>query len=81
MQARGNYRLILNPFLYPDMKLPCMDKRGITYACVNSGAEGKIVWSIFALKFKDGSVVWVLHKGEATPAMKTLENLPNASGF
>ncbi|KAK8618873.1 hypothetical protein V6N13_132851 [Hibiscus sabdariffa] len=41
MRARGNYRLILNARLYPDMKLTNMDKRGITFACMNTTGEEK----------------------------------------
>ncbi|KAF2301333.1 hypothetical protein GH714_022859 [Hevea brasiliensis] len=56
MRARGNYRLILNASLYPDMKLTNMDKRGVTFACMNSTGENKDGLSTFALKFKDGSI-------------------------
>ncbi|KAL6972814.1 hypothetical protein U1Q18_041450 [Sarracenia purpurea var. burkii] len=88
MRARGNYRLILNASLYPDMKLANMDKRGITFACVNcTGEEGKDGLSTFALKFKDGSVVEEFdaavteYKGKAPPAvMKTPENSPKEPG-
>ncbi|KAH8521067.1 hypothetical protein H0E87_002207 [Populus deltoides] len=57
MRARGNFRLILNANIYPDMKLTNMDKRGITFACMNSIGEGKDSLSTFALKFKDSSIV------------------------
>ncbi|KAJ4959329.1 hypothetical protein NE237_026440 [Protea cynaroides] len=57
MRAKGNLRLILNASLYPDMKLTNMDKRGITFACINSTGECKEGLSTFALKFKDGSIV------------------------
>ncbi|KAA0059280.1 nuclear pore complex protein NUP50A isoform X1 [Cucumis melo var. makuwa] len=57
MRARGNYRLILNASLYPDMKLTNMDKRGITFACMNSTIDGKDGLSTFGVKFKDVSIV------------------------
>ncbi|OUZ99731.1 Ran binding domain [Macleaya cordata] len=86
MRARGNYRLILNASLYPDMKLTNMDKRGITFACLNSSTgEGNDGLSTFALKFKDGSVVEefrtvvTAHKGKKTTVLKTPENSPKAS--
>lgn len=82
MRARGNYRLILNASLYPDMKLTNMDKKGITFACVNSTSEGKDGLSTFALKFKDASIVEEFraavteHKGKASTVLKTPENSP-----
>ncbi|CAK7356646.1 unnamed protein product [Dovyalis caffra] len=85
MRARGNFRLILNASLYPDMKLTNMDKRGITFACMNSIGEGKDSLSTFALKFKDGSIVEefraavTAHKDKAPAALKTPENSPKAS--
>ncbi|XP_010249826.1 PREDICTED: nuclear pore complex protein NUP50A-like [Nelumbo nucifera] len=85
MRARGNYRLILNANLYPDMKLTNMDKRGVTFACVNSTGEGKDGLSTFALKLKDGSIVEefrasvTAHKGKMTAVLKTPENSPKAS--
>ncbi|KAG9448976.1 hypothetical protein H6P81_008941 [Aristolochia fimbriata] len=85
MRARGNYRLILNANLYPDMKLTNMDKRGITFVCINSATEGKDGLSTFALRFKDGSVVEDFrgavteHKGKKTASLKTPENSPKAS--
>ncbi|KAI7742972.1 hypothetical protein M8C21_020302 [Ambrosia artemisiifolia] len=57
MRAKGNYRLILNASLFPDMKLTNMEKKGITFACLNSAGEGKDVLSTFALKFKDAAIV------------------------
>ncbi|XP_010535153.1 PREDICTED: nuclear pore complex protein NUP50A-like [Tarenaya hassleriana] len=85
MRARGNYRLILNAGLFPEMKLTNMDKKGITFACVNSIGEGKDGLSTFALKFKDPTFVEVFraavmkHKDgkqvEAAP-LKTPENSP-----
>lgn len=85
MRARGNYRLILNASLYPDMKLTNMDKRGITFACMNSIGEGKDGLSTFALKFKDASIVEefraaiTAHKGQTATVLKTPENSPKAS--
>ncbi|XP_010925322.1 nuclear pore complex protein NUP50B [Elaeis guineensis] len=85
MRARGNYRLILNASLYPDMSFTSMDKRGITFACVNSAGEGKNALTTFALKFKDSSMVEefrgvvTAHKGKKDPVLKTPENSPKAS--
>lgn len=85
MRARGNYRLILNASLYSDMKLTNMDKRGITFACINSTGENKDGLSTFALKFKDGSIVEEFrtvveaHKGKTATDLKTPENSPKAS--
>ncbi|KAK7294170.1 hypothetical protein RJT34_17054 [Clitoria ternatea] len=82
MRSRGNYRLILNARLYPDMKLTNMDKKGVTFACINSSTEGKDGLSTFALKFKDGSIVEefkaavMAHKAEASTVSKTPENFP-----
>ncbi|XVF86581.1 hypothetical protein PTKIN_Ptkin18bG0053600 [Pterospermum kingtungense] len=85
MRARGNYRLILNASLYPDMKLTNMEKRGITFACMNSTGEEKEGLSTFALKFKDASVVEefraavMAYKGNTAAVLKTPENSPKAS--
>ncbi|CAA7013710.1 unnamed protein product [Microthlaspi erraticum] len=94
MRAKGNYRLILNASVYPEMKLAAMDKKGITFACVNSVSEGKEGLSTFALKFKDPTIVEEFrvaiekHKGskpveeEAEAAalpLKTPENSPAAT--
>ncbi|KAL4368453.1 hypothetical protein GQ457_05G023920 [Hibiscus cannabinus] len=85
MRARGNYRLILNAGLYPDMKLTNMDKRGITFACMNSTSEEKEGLSTFALKFKDASIVEefrvavMAHKGSDATVLKTPENSPKAT--
>ncbi|XP_058074756.1 nuclear pore complex protein NUP50B-like [Magnolia sinica] len=85
MRARGNYRLILNASLYPDMKLTNMDKKGITFACVNSASgEGKHGLTTFALKFRDGSIAdefrgaVTAHKGKKDDGLKTPENSPKA---
>ncbi|KAL0463891.1 UNVERIFIED_CONTAM: Nuclear pore complex protein A [Sesamum latifolium] len=80
MRARGNYRLILNASLFPDMKLTNMDKKGITFACVNTASEGKDGLSTIALKFKDASIVEdfraavMEHKSKTAAALKTPEN-------
>ncbi|KAG0463908.1 hypothetical protein HPP92_019977 [Vanilla planifolia] len=85
MRARGNYRLILNASLYPDMTLTSMDKKGITFACINIAGEGKTDLNTFALKFKDSSFmeefrsVVTEHKGKKTSVLKTPENSPKAS--
>ncbi|KAL4589170.1 hypothetical protein LXL04_002074 [Taraxacum kok-saghyz] len=92
MRARGNYRLILNASIFPDMKLTNMEKKGITFACVNStGEEGKESLSTFALKFKDSTIVEEFrdavtqHKDAAVSVsgsvscLKTPENSPKAS--
>ncbi|KAJ0960843.1 hypothetical protein J5N97_001292 [Dioscorea zingiberensis] len=85
MRAKGNYRLILNASLYPDMSLTNMDKKGITFACINSAGEGKDGLSTYALKFKDVSFVEEFrgivsaHKGKKPAILKTPENSPKAS--
>lgn len=85
MRTRGNFRLILNASLFPDMKLTNMDKRGITFACVNSIEEGKDGLSTFALKFKDAFMVGEFracvmeHKGKLQVDLKTPENSPKTS--
>ncbi|KAI5392598.1 nuclear pore complex protein NUP50A [Lathyrus oleraceus] len=82
MRSKGNYRLILNARLYPEMKLTNMEKKGVTFACAT---EGKTGLSTFALKFRDGSIVEdfkaaiTAHKGEASTTVKTPENSPKAS--
>ncbi|CAN1339678.1 Nuclear pore complex protein NUP50B [Linum perenne] len=64
-------------------KLTNMDKRGITFACINSVGEGQEALSTFALKFRDGSIVEdfraavMQHKDHNTSAvLKTPENSP-----
>ncbi|KAK9690313.1 hypothetical protein RND81_09G119100 [Saponaria officinalis] len=85
MRAKGNLRLILNASLYADLKLTKMEKKGITFACINSANDGKDSLSTFALKFKDGSIVEVFssavsaHKGKPTSSSKTPENSPKVS--
>ncbi|KAE9467819.1 hypothetical protein C3L33_00284, partial [Rhododendron williamsianum] len=81
-EGRVNSRLILNACLYSDMKLANMDKRGITFACMNSASEGKDTLSTFALKFKDASIVEEFresvteYKGKTAAVLKTPENSP-----
>ncbi|KAJ0785213.1 putative Ran binding domain, PH-like domain superfamily, nuclear pore complex, NUP2/50/61 [Helianthus annuus] len=88
MRARGNYRLILNASIFPDMKLTNMEKKGITFACLNSTGEGQNGLSTFALKFKDASIVEEFrsvvmeHKGNPSTGalnLKTPENSPKES--
>ncbi|CDO98072.1 unnamed protein product [Coffea canephora] len=85
MRTRGNYRLILNASLYPDMKLTDMEKKGVTFACVNSIGDGKDGLSTFALRFKDASIVdefracVIEHKAKNPVTLKTPENSPKAS--
>ncbi|CAI0442532.1 unnamed protein product [Linum tenue] len=85
MRSKGNLRLILNANLFSDIKLANMEKRGITFACINSIGEAKEeALSTFALKFKDGSIVEdfraavTQHKDDNNPApvLKTPENSP-----
>lgn len=82
MRTRGNYRLILNANLYPEMKLTSMDKKGITFACVNSAGDGKDGLSTIALKFKDVSIVEEFraavmeHKDRKAGSLKTPQNSP-----
>ncbi|KAJ8553373.1 hypothetical protein K7X08_024051 [Anisodus acutangulus] len=84
MRTKGNYRLILNASLYPEIKLANMEKRGVTFACLNSAGDGKGL-STIALKFKDASIVEEFraavaeHKGTTTGSLKTPENSPKAS--
>ncbi|KAI4970468.1 hypothetical protein ZWY2020_001382 [Hordeum vulgare] len=56
MRAKGNYRLVLNASLYDDMSLKDMEKKGVTFACVNSTGESPAGLTTFALKFKDTGV-------------------------
>nr|BAO49702.1 nuclear pore complex protein Nup50b [Nicotiana benthamiana] len=82
MRTRGNYRLILNANLYPEMKLTNMDKKGVTFACMNSAGDGKDGLSTIALKFKDASIVEEFravvmeHKDKMPGSLKTPQNSP-----
>ncbi|XWS11887.1 hypothetical protein CRYUN_Cryun37aG0041300 [Craigia yunnanensis] len=59
-----------------------MDKKGFTFACMNSTSEEKEGLSTFALKFKDASIVEefcaaaMAHKVETTAVLKTPKNSP-----
>lgn len=55
MRSKGNYRLILNAGLFPDMKMTSMESRGMTFACLNSAVEEKSGLVTYAVKFKDSS--------------------------
>ncbi|KAM0922972.1 hypothetical protein ACQ4PT_005836 [Festuca glaucescens] len=86
MRAKGNYRLILNASLYDDMTLKDMDKKGVTFACINSIGETPSALTTFALKFKDTGIredfkaAVETHKAKkASDALKTPENSPKAS--
>ncbi|XP_014753384.1 nuclear pore complex protein NUP50A isoform X1 [Brachypodium distachyon] len=87
MRARGNYRLILNASLYEDMSLKDMDKKGVTFACINSIGQSPSGLTTFAVKFKDTGIredfkaAVGAHKAKKTPdaALKTPENSPKAS--
>uniref|UniRef100_A0A453SUD3 RanBD1 domain-containing protein n=1 Tax=Aegilops tauschii subsp. strangulata TaxID=200361 RepID=A0A453SUD3_AEGTS len=56
MRAKGNYRLVLNASLYDDMSLKDMEKKGVTFACINSTGDSPGRLTTFALKFKDTGV-------------------------
>ncbi|KAE8696089.1 hypothetical protein F3Y22_tig00110676pilonHSYRG00041 [Hibiscus syriacus] len=66
------------------MKLTNMDKRGITFACMNSSGEEKEGLSTFSLKLKDASIVEefragvTAHKSNTAAVLKTPENSPKA---
>ncbi|KMZ56191.1 putative Ran-binding protein [Zostera marina] len=88
MRARGNYRLILNSCLYPDMSLKAMDKRSVTFACVNTpGGGGKDGLTTFALKFRENTVMEEFRetvtaykgKNDDDKPSKTPENSPKPS--
>jgi Ran-binding protein 3 len=92
MRTKGNYRLVLNASLYPDMALKDMDKRGVTFKCLNSAGEGDMGsgLSTFALKFREGGirdefcVVVSANKGEkekveAAAVLENPENSPKES--
>ncbi|KAI3806877.1 hypothetical protein L1987_22795 [Smallanthus sonchifolius] len=69
-------------------KLTNMEKKGITFACLNSTGEGQNGLTTFALKFKDASIVEefrsvvMAHKGNPSTGalnLKTPENSPKES--
>jgi Ran-binding protein 3 len=86
MRAKGNYRLVLNASLYDDMVLKDMDKKGVTFACLNSTGESQSDLATFALKFKDTATrkefktAVEAHKTKKAPdVLKTPENSPKAA--
>lgn len=85
MRTRGNYRLILNASLYADMTLANMDKKGVTFSCINIAGEERAGLKTCALKFKDSGFVEEFvgvvteHKGKKAIALKTPENSPKDS--
>ncbi|KAK4754006.1 hypothetical protein SAY87_002110 [Trapa incisa] len=85
MRTKGNLRLVLNASLYPEIKLTSMEKRGVTFACVNSIGEGKNSLCTFALKFRDATIVESfreaveVHKARGGHTLKTPENSPGAT--
>lgn len=86
MRTKGNYRLVLNASLYEDMSLKDMDKKGVTFACMNSIGDSQSGLATFALKFRDTSIreefkaAVEMHKAKkASGTLKTPENSPKAS--
>nr|CAB3455774.1 unnamed protein product [Digitaria exilis] len=87
MRTKGNYRLVLNASLDDDMSLKDMDKKGVTFACMNSIAESQSSLATFALKFKDTVIreefkdVVEAHKTRKEPGapLKTPETSPKAA--
>ncbi|KAK4772049.1 hypothetical protein SAY86_013824 [Trapa natans] len=85
MRTKGNLRLVLNANLYPEIKLTSMEKKSLTFACVNSIAEGKNDLCTFALKFRDATTVESFrqtleaHKAKGPEVLKTPENSPGAT--
>ncbi|KAG8067810.1 hypothetical protein GUJ93_ZPchr0005g14778 [Zizania palustris] len=86
MRAKGNYRLILNASLYEDMSLKDMDKKGVTFACMNSIGDSQSGLVTFALKFRDTSLreefksaVETYKARKVSDALKTPESSPKAS--
>ncbi|KAJ1281585.1 hypothetical protein BS78_04G317100 [Paspalum vaginatum] len=87
MRTKGNYRLVLNASLYDDMSLKDMDKKGVTFACMNSIGESQSGLATFALKFKETATRDVFkntvesHKTRKAPdaPLKMPENPPKAA--
>ena len=87
MRTKGNYRLVLNASLYNDMSLKDMDKKGVTFACMNSIGESPSSLATFALKFKDTGTreefkdAVESHKTSKEPdaQLNTPENSPKAA--
>eukprot|EP00250_Pteridium_aquilinum_P035802 c9949_g1_i1 orf=158-1741(+) len=84
MRSKGNFRLILNASLFPDIKMTSMDSRGVTFACVNSAVEEKSGLVTYAVKFKDSIAAGNFrdavdaHKCPPEGGLKTPENSPSA---
>ncbi|CAN6337934.1 unnamed protein product [Urochloa humidicola] len=86
MRTKGNYRLVLNASLYDDISLKDMDKKGVTFACMNGIGEAQSGLATFALKFKDTATreefkrAVEAHKALKAPEapLKTPENSPKA---
>eukprot|EP00249_Psilotum_nudum_P018927 c27024_g1_i1 orf=668-2209(-) len=84
MRSKGNYRLLLNASLFPDMKMTSMDSRGVTFACVNSAADAKKGLTTYAVKLKDGLAATGFRevvdssKGHPSSNLQTPENSPKA---
>lgn len=84
MRSKGNYRLLLNASLFPDMKMTSMESRGVTFVCVNSAADGKNGMTTYAVKLKDSLSAASFreavdtYKGKSHADLKTPENSPRA---
>ncbi|KAH7437788.1 hypothetical protein KP509_05G088800 [Ceratopteris richardii] len=84
MRSKGNFRLILNASLFPDMKMTSMDSRGVTFACANSAVEERSGLATYALKFKDSLAAGNFrdavdaHKSSPQDSLKTPENSPSS---
>ncbi|KAG6544602.1 hypothetical protein Mapa_014024 [Marchantia paleacea] len=85
MRSKGNYRLLLNASLFPDMKLSKMDNRGISFVCANSAAEGRTGLTTYAVKVRDAvvasefSATVQAHKGNVNSEPRTPESSPKAT--
>ncbi|KAF3774140.1 Nuclear pore complex protein, partial [Nymphaea thermarum] len=84
MRTKGNYRLILNASLYPDMKLTNMEKKDITFSCINSAVEGRNTLSTFALRFNESATEDAFrtavmdHTGKKIAGLEAPESSPKA---
>jgi Ran-binding protein 3 len=82
MRMKGNYKLLLNANLFPDMKVTSMENRGVTFACINSAAEERKGLTTYALKFRDGMLATSFqdivntYKRGSYLGLKTPENSP-----
>lgn len=87
MRSKGNFRLLLNANLFPDMKLNRMENRGVSFACVNSVTERQDGLVTYAVKMRDSGLVGDFltavesYKGRSqnSAQLKTPENSPKAS--